>query len=313
MQVAIRLGRLSLSVRPADSAPEKRLLAEPAATATFASDVSPALSADLAPPAPVTRVHQGLVEHRRRQGFQILMVAQHLFRIASSSPPRFCIDPAGSRRWRRSRRPPPPAAPASIVLLEAGTGRVLTLPSAAANVFVADSKVAEVRPASASTLFVFGVGAGRTTVAALDADGGLVSQFDVTVQTSNFGAAQAQAEIARLVPRSHVNVRSLPTGADAHRVGGKPGRCGPGCRRGARRSRSKSKPSKTRSPSDPRCRSLCRSASSKCRARLSRKLGVNWQALGNIGQIGALPALIGTLNGAVDPLAGARLPFNAAG
>lgn len=51
VQVAIRLGRLSLSVRPADSLPN-----DPAAPAapvtTFASDVSPALSADLTPPAP---------------------------------------------------------------------------------------------------------------------------------------------------------------------------------------------------------------------------------------------------------------------
>ena len=41
---------------------------------------------------------------------------------------------------------------ASSVILDAGNGRVLTLPGPAANVFVADSKVAEVRPASATTL-----------------------------------------------------------------------------------------------------------------------------------------------------------------
>jgi pilus assembly protein CpaB len=53
VQVAIRLGRLSLSVRPADSQPSA---AERAGrTATFASDVSPALSANLAPPVPVTQ------------------------------------------------------------------------------------------------------------------------------------------------------------------------------------------------------------------------------------------------------------------
>jgi pilus assembly protein CpaB len=55
VQVAIRLGRLSLSVRPADSAPDNHVWpTRPAAT--FASDVSPALSADLGPPPPpVTR------------------------------------------------------------------------------------------------------------------------------------------------------------------------------------------------------------------------------------------------------------------
>jgi pilus assembly protein CpaB len=55
VQVAIRLGRLSLSVRPADAGPDDHIWpAKP--TATFASDVSPALSADLGPPPPpVTR------------------------------------------------------------------------------------------------------------------------------------------------------------------------------------------------------------------------------------------------------------------
>jgi pilus assembly protein CpaB len=55
VQVAIRLGRLSLSVRPADSAPDDQSQSNKP-RATFASDVSPALSADMGPPPPpVTR------------------------------------------------------------------------------------------------------------------------------------------------------------------------------------------------------------------------------------------------------------------
>jgi pilus assembly protein CpaC len=42
---------------------------------------------------------------------------------------------------------------------------------------------------------------------------------------------------------------------------------------------------------------------------LSRKLGINWQALGNFGQIGALPAVIGTINGAANPLGSGLVPF----
>ena len=54
VQVAVRLGRLSLSVRPADGAADsKGEHRDP--VATFASDVSPALSADLAPTPPVTQ------------------------------------------------------------------------------------------------------------------------------------------------------------------------------------------------------------------------------------------------------------------
>ena len=49
VQVAIRLGRLSLSVRPADGI-STQATRHPAPVTTFASDVSPALSADLVPP-----------------------------------------------------------------------------------------------------------------------------------------------------------------------------------------------------------------------------------------------------------------------
>jgi pilus assembly protein CpaC len=100
----------------------------------------------------------------------------------------------------------------SSLVLESGTGRVLTLRAPAANVFVADPKVAEVRPASAASLFVFGVSAGRTTVAALDNDGHAIAQYDVTVQPSAFGATQTQSMIARLVPGSHVQVQAQTKG-----------------------------------------------------------------------------------------------------
>ena len=50
--------------------------------------------------------------------------------------------------------------PRQALRYESGTGGIVNLPAAAANVFVADPKIAEVRPASATTLFIFGVGAG---------------------------------------------------------------------------------------------------------------------------------------------------------
>src|SRR5262245_36197752 len=100
----------------------------------------------------------------------------------------------------------------SSILLESGTGKVVALQAQAANVFVADPKVAEVRPASASSLFVFGVGAGHTTVAALDNNGRPVAQFDITVQPSNFGASQAQGTIARMVRGSNVRVQAQSKG-----------------------------------------------------------------------------------------------------
>ena len=102
----------------------------------------------------------------------------------------------------------PVASEHTSLTIESGTGRVINLRSPATNVFVADPKVAEVRPASASSLFVFGVAAGHTTVAALDGGGQAVAQFDITVQPSAFGSAQAQAMISRLVPGSRVQVQA---------------------------------------------------------------------------------------------------------
>ena len=97
-------------------------------------------------------------------------------------------------------------APDRSLSLEAGSGQVLTLRHAAVNVFVADPKVAEVRPASANALFVFGIGPGRTTVAALDADGLPVANYEITVHPSGFAANEAQAAVNRMEPGNHIRV-----------------------------------------------------------------------------------------------------------
>ena len=99
------------------------------------------------------------------------------------------------------------AGPGSQTLsLETGNGRIISLPGPATNVFVADPKVAEVRPASTNSLFVFGVGPGRTTIAAMDAEGHAISQFDVSVRPNTFAASEAEATVARLVPNGRIRV-----------------------------------------------------------------------------------------------------------
>ncbi len=129
--------------------------------------------------------------------------------------------PPAARPAAHERAPRPLAAgahtptlrPGSRTLaLRRGTGRIIRLGTPAANVFVADPKVAEVHPAGPATLFVFGVGAGRTTIAALGADGQLINAYDVTVQPSDFSAHSAEAEIARLAPGAHVQVQAQPKG-----------------------------------------------------------------------------------------------------
>jgi pilus assembly protein CpaC len=98
------------------------------------------------------------------------------------------------------------------LVLETGSGRVLTLSSAVANVFIADPKVAEVRPASSSTLFIFGIASGRTTLAALDARGRVVAQYEVTVRPSVYNAGAAAASVAKALPGSAVYVDPLASG-----------------------------------------------------------------------------------------------------
>jgi pilus assembly protein CpaC len=198
---------------------------------------------------------------------------------------------------------------ASPILLDSGSGRVLSLPGPAANVFVADSKVAEVRPASPSTLFIFGVGAGHTTVAALDSNGGLVTQFEITVQPSRFGASEAEAEINRTLPRSHVRVRSLPTGMMLTGTVESPTDAAQAVAIAKAFAADKQTVenqitvrSSVQITLQVRIAEMSRS--------LSRKLGVTWQTLGNIGQIGFLPALTANLNNSIAPLSGGVTPLS---
>ena len=81
--------------------------------------------------------------------------------------------------------------------LSAGSGQVLHLHANAINVFTADPKVAEVRPASSNSLFVFGVAPGTTTVAALNAAGDAIAQYQVSVVPSGFDAGQVRGSLSR--------------------------------------------------------------------------------------------------------------------
>ena len=98
------------------------------------------------------------------------------------------------------------------IALTMGTGKIITLRGNAANIFVANPKVAEVKPASANSLFVFGVAPGETTVAATGADGASLGSYDITVQPSSFTADEAQATISAALPGLDVKVGAAPNG-----------------------------------------------------------------------------------------------------
>jgi pilus assembly protein CpaC len=96
--------------------------------------------------------------------------------------------------------------------LEAGTGRIVSLDAPAASVFAVDPRVAEVRPASPTSLFVLGIAPGRTTVAAIGANGTAIVQYDVIVQPSSYAASQAASAIGKLLPGRNVQVVTRPNG-----------------------------------------------------------------------------------------------------
>ncbi len=96
--------------------------------------------------------------------------------------------------------------------LEAGTGRIVTMDGPATSVFAADPRVAEVRPASPTTLFVLGIAAGRTTVVAIADNGAAIAQYDVIVLPSSYAAVQAASAIRKLLPGRDVQVLTQPNG-----------------------------------------------------------------------------------------------------
>ncbi len=183
----------------------------------------------------------------------------------------------------------------STLVLEAGTGRVIDLRASASNVFVADPKVAEVRPASAASLFVFGVAAGHTTVAALDTAGHTIAQYDVTVQPSAFGAVQTQAMIARLVPGSHVKVEAQQKGMLLSGFVGSAADAAQAVAIAKGYVGDNQTVENQISISSP-IQVTLRVRVAEISREVVQNLGVNWESIGSIGKIGLNPALIFNAN-----------------
>jgi pilus assembly protein CpaC len=109
--------------------------------------------------------------------------------------------------------------------IQAGTGRVMHLKAPASNIFIADPKVAEVKPAGPDSLFVWGIANGTTTIAALNANGEAVAQFQVTVTPSSYDAKQTDFSgiggrklRARETPGGISLSGTVPTAMDADRA-----------------------------------------------------------------------------------------------
>jgi pilus assembly protein CpaC len=139
---------------------------------------------------------------------RIAPTAALLLAAAAASP----VAAQTSLAPQQTRSAPTMARAGSGLSLEAGSGRIIALGRAATSVFAADPKVVEVRPASPTSLFLFGVAPGKTTVAAIDSSGNPIAQYEVTVGPSSFAANEVAGAIAHQVPGAQVQ-------ADA-RIGG---------------------------------------------------------------------------------------------
>jgi pilus assembly protein CpaC len=93
-----------------------------------------------------------------------------------------------------------------------GSGKIVKLPSAAASIFAADPSVIEVRPASPTSLFVFGKGIGTTTIVATDNSGNTIAQYSVTVTPSNYTESRVSSQSQLVAPGSDVTAESEPGG-----------------------------------------------------------------------------------------------------
>jgi pilus assembly protein CpaC len=150
-------------------------------------------------------------------------------------------------------------------------------------------------------LFVFGVGAGHTSVAALDTAGHLIAQYEVTVQPSHFGASQAQAAIARMIPGQRITVQPAAKGL---LLTGQVENAGDVAQAAAiaRGFVGDNQAVENQISIQSSIQVTLQVRIAEMSRQVVRNLGVNWQALGTIGTIGKiLPAL--TLNANIDTIA----------
>ena len=206
----------------------------------------------------------------------------------------------------------PAAGNQASLIVEAGAGRVVTLPAPVANVFVSDPKIVEVRPASPTSLFVFGVAPGRATVAALDNDGHAVRQIEITVRPSALGSNEAAAAIARAMPRGASRVETQPKRlVVAGRVASPAEAQQAAATAAAFAGEGQGVENQLRVASQIQVGLRVRIA--EISRNVTRAIGINWQAIGNVGKLGVglvTNNAVSSAFGAASTLTGA---YNAGG
>jgi len=106
-----------------------------------------------------------------------------------------------SARWhpapKRARVSALVAAPLTgqVITLSTGRGQLIMLPRPMSDLFVADPNIADVQVRSPTRLYVFGKGAGETTLSATSKDGSVVFAATIRVGT-NMGNVQQMLKVA---------------------------------------------------------------------------------------------------------------------
>ena len=198
-----------------------------------------------------------------------------------------------------------PDSAGQAMAIEAGSGRTVSLTAAAASVFAADPKIVEVRPASPTSLFLFGVAPGRTTVAAMTADGKPIAQFAVTVSPSGYAAAAANGQIGAAMPGGSLTASPRANGLSVSGSTSNPS--------DAERAAAIGRAGLTENQKLDNRVAVTTPVQVNLRVRVvemsrnvTRELGVNWQTLANVGGrygtlgFSALPALVQAANSALS-------------
>jgi len=132
--------------------------------------------------------------------------------VSLASAQSLPADTSGAAVAPTSAQAPVPAAYYGGIALDKGKGKLIKLPRAVANLFVADDSIASVRPASPGVMFVFGKTPGTTDVVATDQDGNRIAQYSVTVNPSDYQGQRLQSQSQAVAPGNGVTAESEPGG-----------------------------------------------------------------------------------------------------
>jgi pilus assembly protein CpaC len=105
--------------------------------------------------------------------------------------------------------PPAPAKPFfGGIEVQIGSGKLVKMPHAVANIFAADPDIIEVRPASPDTIFVFGRKQGQTSIVATDLQGNTIAQYSVMVNPSSYSSNRLQMQSQATAPGNGVTAET---------------------------------------------------------------------------------------------------------